>query len=165
MTNRILSAAPVLALGAAAMYYLDPERGADRRAKLGDKLASLADNAGQAGSATLQDLANRAQGMWSEAMSAFEAPPADDQLEARVRTAIGHSVRNPHSIVVRAAGGVVTLSGPVLADEVDRLVKDAKAVKGVREVRNTLEVHFKPGRVAGLQGAGKVRKPRVTRAR
>jgi uncharacterized membrane protein len=55
---------------------------------------------------------------------------------------------------------VVTLEGPVLAAEVDELVAIARNVRGVREVRNMLDVHETPGDVPGLQGA-----PRRSRMR
>src|SRR5262249_4960675 len=48
------------------------------------------------------------------------------------------------------AEGVVTLRGPVLADDVDRLVRRVRSVRGVREVVDQLEVH-EPGRVPSLQ--------------
>jgi hypothetical protein len=46
----------------------------------------------------------------------------------------------------------VTLSGPVLRDEVARLLRGVASVRGVRDVENRLAVHDEPGDVPGLQG-------------
>jgi uncharacterized membrane protein len=46
----------------------------------------------------------------------------------------------------------VTLSGPILRDEVDRLLRGVASVRGIREVENRLTVHNQPGNVPGLQG-------------
>jgi uncharacterized membrane protein len=61
-------------------------------------------------------------------------------------------VSHPSAITVTASGGVVTLSGPVLAHEVDDLLSATRAVRGVKDVENRLEVHTEPGTVLGLQG-------------
>jgi len=47
----------------------------------------------------------------------------------------------------------VTLRGPVLADDVARVVRRVRQVPGVRAVENRLDVHVEPGDVPGLQGA------------
>ena len=54
--------------------------------------------------------------------------------------------------------GRVTLRGPVLADDLDRLVRRVRGVPGVREVVDQLDVHDEPGGVAGL--LGRPRRPR-----
>jgi uncharacterized membrane protein len=46
----------------------------------------------------------------------------------------------------------VTLSGPVLLNEVDELLRTVWSVPGVREVENRLEVHREASDVPGLQG-------------
>src|SRR5262249_17172101 len=61
-------------------------------------------------------------------------------------------VSHPHSIVVTAADGRVTLGGPILAREVDGLLALVRRVRGVDAVENRLEVHQQAGTVPGLQG-------------
>src|SRR5690606_21515297 len=70
----------------------------------------------------------------------------------RVRAAIGREVAHPSSIEVDAHDGIVTLSGPILADEAPRLLQCVRDVRGVRDVEDRLELHTEPGRVPGLQG-------------
>ncbi len=56
-----------IALGALAMFLLDPEQGNRRRALARDKLYSAGTKARKSMDAASRDLANRAQGMRSEA--------------------------------------------------------------------------------------------------
>jgi hypothetical protein len=61
-------------------------------------------------------------------------------------------VGHPGSIEVAADAGVVTLSGPVLEDEVDDLLSAVRDTPGVEDVEDHLEVHAEPDDVPGLQG-------------
>src|SRR5205823_2337781 len=54
-----------------------------------------------------------------------------------------------------ARGGRITLSGPVLAREADRLLDRAASVRGVQGVENRLEVHQRAEDVPGLQGGSR----------
>jgi uncharacterized membrane protein len=142
--------------GVGLMYFLDRERGGRRRALLKDKLSrglnATADAAGKTG----RDLRNRARGVVAQARSlAGSEPVSNDVLEARVRSKIGRVVSHPHSIVVTASGGVVTLAGPVLARDVDDLISCVSKVSGVEDVEDRLEPHDRAGDVPGLQGMGR----------
>lgn len=140
-------------LGAAAMYILDPQRGRRRRALLRDKLVLAGNELRDAADVTARDLLHRAQGLASETWSALRPGDADDAvLEQRVRARLGRAVSHPSSIEVRATDGRVTLSGPVLAHELDSLLAEVESVRGVREVEDRCEVHKEPGDVPGLQG-------------
>lgn len=55
------------ALGAVAMYLMDPEQGNRRRALAKDKVNSAGNKARQSFDATSRDLTNRAQGLKAEA--------------------------------------------------------------------------------------------------
>ncbi|MFL6651089.1 MAG: SRPBCC family protein, partial [Sulfurifustaceae bacterium] len=55
-------------------------------------------------------------------------------------------------INVSARNGVVTLAGPILADEVPLVIDCALDVPGVRDVVNRLDVHRVPGNIPALQG-------------
>ena len=154
--NRELSLLGGIGLGAALMYVLDPDRGRRRRALVRDKLASAANSVPDAVGATARDLSNRARGLAAEAGSLFSSEEVSDEvLVARVRSKMGRVVSHPHSVEVTASQGRVSLSGPVLAHEVDDLLACVSKVAGVVEVDNQLEVHKEAGGVPGLQGGGR----------
>ncbi len=140
-------------LGAVLMFLLDPTAGRRRRHLIRDKggrggreLSGVADT-------TMTRIRNRAQGLIAETRGRFTTQFVDDSvLEARVRSDMGHAVSNPGAIAVLADNGIVTLSGPVLATEVDRLLSRVSAVPGVREVHSHLDVRTSPDGIAGLQG-------------
>lgn len=141
------------ASGAATMYFLDPARGARRRAMLTDKVASTGSRLPDAMRKTAKDVSNRAQGVWSETINLFSNDePSDQVLEARVRSKMGRVTSHPHAIKVAARGGEVTLSGPILAHEVDRLVRCVRGVRGVSNVVNGLEPHKTADGISSLQG-------------
>jgi osmotically-inducible protein OsmY len=145
-----------MALGAGLMYLLDPDRGRRRRALLRDQvvhggreLEELKD----AAAASSRDLQNRIRGVVAETRNRLRREDVDDSvLEARVRSEIGRLVANPRAIFVTASNGRITLSGPVLADEVEHLLSSILHVRGVSGVVNQLDVHQSPGDVPGLQG-------------
>jgi len=140
-------------LGVATMYFLDPGRGARRRAILRDKVLHALRKTEDAAETTGRDLRNRAQGFAAEIRGRFDPADADDDvLVARVRAAMGRAISHPSAIEVTASDGLVTLSGPVLAREVDELRSCVRAVRGVRDVVDQLEVHERAEGVPGLQG-------------
>jgi hypothetical protein len=141
------------ALGVLTMYLFDPVVGRRRRALVRDKLIKLGKTTKETAGVTARDLKNRTLGTVAEGRAALLEDSVDDSVLAeRVRSKLGFVVRHPSSIVVQASEGVVTLSGPVLTDEVQRLIADVAAVRGVREVENRLDVHETSDNVPGLQG-------------
>ncbi|MDQ3949093.1 MAG: BON domain-containing protein, partial [Gemmatimonadota bacterium] len=140
-------------LGVALMYFLDPGRGARRRAIVRDKVVHLAHKTGDAAETTGRDLRNRAQGLAAEVRGRFDREDVDDDvLVERVRAEMGRAVSHPSSIVVTATEGRVTLSGPILAREVGELLSHVRSVRGVQDVVDQLEVHERADDVPGLQG-------------
>jgi hypothetical protein len=140
-------------IGAGLTFFLDPRLGRRRRALVRDKAARLAHVTSDAADTTSRDLGNRARGLVAELRSrARREDVSDEVVVERVRARIGTAVRHPGSIDVSAQNGRVVLSGPVLADEVARLLRRAAGVRGVRAVENRLEVHETPEGVPGLQG-------------
>jgi len=147
-----------LALGALAMYIADPSQGRRRRALLQDKVSSVTNQTSHAVSQKLRDTRNRLSGLQAEASHLFshrEAKPIDDHvLEARVRSRLGRALSHLHQIDVSAHAGTVNLSGPVDADEMERLVQLVEAIPGVEAVQHELH-EFKAHRARRmLQGRG-----------
>jgi uncharacterized membrane protein len=140
-------------LGVALMYFLDPGRGARRRALVRDKAMHLLRRTEDAAETAARDLRNRARGLAHEVRGRFEGDDVDDDvLVARVRAEMGRVVSHPSSISATAADGRVTLSGPIVAGEADDLLSRTRSVRGVRDVVDQLQRHERPGDVPGLQG-------------
>src|SRR5712691_4631162 len=89
-------------LGAAAMYFLDPQSGRRRRALTRDQLVHAGRVLNEAGKVTARDTAQRARGLWSEAKRRFrrEHAVSDGALVGRVRAALGRVVSHPHAVEV-----------------------------------------------------------------
>jgi uncharacterized membrane protein len=144
-----------IGLGAALMYMLDPDRGSRRRVLVRDKLASAANAMPKAIGVTARDLSNRAEGLASQVTSLFSSKEVPDEvLVERVRSKMGRVVSHPHAIQVKADHGRVTLSGPILAREVDDLLATVSLVTSVTDVDNQLEAHEQADNLPSLQGEG-----------
>jgi hypothetical protein len=138
------------------MYALDPDAGRRRRALTRDQLIRARVKTRETASATARDLLNRSYGMMAGARSRlFEAEVDDQVLEQRVRSKFGYVVRNPSAIEARVDSGHVTLTGAVRADEVDQLIAEVSAVRGVSAVENHLDVHHEAAHVPELQSGDK----------
>jgi uncharacterized membrane protein len=149
-------------VGASAMYLLDPDRGARRRSLLRDRGVHAGHKLGDGIAATARDAKNRSIGAAAELRSRFRQDQADDDvLHERVRSAIGRVVSHPSAIDVVVSQGRVTLTGHVLADEMETLVQRVGRVRGVDEVRNELEIHRSSNSVPALQGSGRAREERA----
>jgi hypothetical protein len=135
------------------MYMLDPSAGRRRRALVRDKARSYWRDTRQVVGQMVRDTQNRARGVATEAGEWFRgsAVPADAVLEARVRAQIGHVITHAGAIGITAHQGCVTLSGPILAKEEEKLLATVESVPGVTEVVHQLEVHQDPTSIAGLQ--------------
>ena len=129
------------AVGAAAAYFLDPDGGARRRNTTRDKtLATAKSRAGDvAGSA--KQAAGKARGA-APSMPGRREQPDDVTLARKVESEIFRPADAPKGDVsVNAENGVVFLRGEVPEREwVDRLAAGARAVDGVKEVRNLLHL-------------------------
>lgn len=151
------------AVGAAAMYLSDPDRGRRRRALATDKVRSMAHKAGDAINVASRDLGNRMQGVRAQASHLFSrhGDEGDDEMTmARVRRAIGRSVSHPRAIKANTQQGRVILHGPVLVHEKQQLIDNVASVAGVSAVEDLLEVHEHAGSIPGLQGEGRYRSSR-----
>jgi uncharacterized membrane protein len=141
------------ALGALAMYFLDPQQGRRRRARTRDKAVHAGRVLNEAGRVTARDTVHRARGMWASTRRLFDHEPVTDAvLVGRVRAELGRFVSHSHAIEVVAEGGHVTLSGPIVAEEVRPLLRHVRRVPGVRAVSDRLTVYDDPSHVSSLQG-------------
>ena len=117
--------------GAGLMYLLDPTLGRRRRALFMDKTGRYSRAVGRA--------------------FAQKVVP-DDVLIERVRAELGRAVSHPGSIVIHADEGHITLSGPLMQHERDRLIRRIRKVRGVRSIGDQLDLHPDSGTEPGLQG-------------
>jgi uncharacterized membrane protein len=148
-------------LGFGLMYFLDPNSGRRRRALVRDRAGRLTRDSRELLDKASRDFRNRAQGLrhlGSQILLREEA--SDNVVVARVRSRLGRACTHPSAIQVSAREGVVILRGPVLEDEVRGILSAAAAVRGVREVRNELELHAQAGDISALQGGRRRRASR-----
>jgi hypothetical protein len=124
-----------LGMGAGLMYLLDPQAGGRRRALVRDKAVSAYSSGSDVVRKTSRDLGNRSKGLAAGVRSKLKKDDADDLvLRDRVRSKMGRWVSKPGAIDVTVSDCVVTLRGHVPEDEVDRLLKKVRKVKGVEDV-------------------------------
>jgi uncharacterized membrane protein len=148
-----MTAATAAMAGAGLMYLLDPGLGRRRRALIADKVLHASKVAARALDTTARDLSNRTQGVVAETTRLFKNDEvSEDVLIERVRSAIGRVVSHPSSIEISAEGSRIILSGPILDEEHDRLLKRVRKVRGIRFVDDRLRPHRERGGEPGLQG-------------
>ena len=142
------------AIGAAAMYFLDPHSGRRRRARTRDKAMHAGRVIHRASRVTARDAQQRVSGLiaGTRRLLGQHEEVADEVLVGRVRAALGRVVSHPHAIDVFVSSGHVSLSGPVLAHEARLLLRSVRAVGGVRAVSDELTAHEDPSHVSALQG-------------
>ncbi|HJR63404.1 MAG TPA: SRPBCC family protein [Gemmatimonadaceae bacterium] len=151
--DRSLALLGGLGLGALLMYLFDPDRGKRRRHMVRDKAVRALHVSGDALDATGRDLRNRAQGAAAELRARTRKDePGDEVIVQRVRAELGRTVAHPSSVIATSENGIVTLSGPILAREADRLLAAVKRVRSVRDVVDQLDRREDAGHVPGLQG-------------
>jgi hypothetical protein len=147
-------------IGAIAAYVADPRGGRRRRALMRDQFVRAGRKTRDALDATTRDLANRTAGIVAATRARMTGGPFDDRrLRERVRAKIGHACSHPHAIDADATRGIVTLRGPVLADEVQNLLATVRTVPGVEAVVSELEAHDSADGVPALQGGGALAQP------
>lgn len=143
------------ALGAAATYFFDPVRGHRRRIVLHDKFFSKMNHFKHDSKIFLKNLKSKIFGSAARVQSKLHHKEQNDEsLNQRVRSTFGRQVRHAKSIQTSVTYGIVTLSGPILAEEVDKLIKCVKAIPGVQQVVNHLDIYKSAQGISELQGAG-----------
>lgn len=135
-----------LGAGALAMYYLDPQLGAHRRALLRELLAG---GNQPAGPAALGRLGRRTYHRIPQS-----DPQRDAELRDEIRRRLDRLVSFPRALHVQVDNGVVRLSGNVLRQERDGLLQQVQDIPGVQKLVNAMTAHDQPNGVPQLQGAG-----------
>jgi uncharacterized membrane protein len=143
--DRLLAAAAGAGTAAVVTYLLDPDRGRRRRAMAANTVTHAAhegaDFTGKAG----RDLRNRAAGAAAQTRNVLSfGPPSGEQLERRVRARINRVCRQPHRIDVAVRDDVVTLAGPVLREDAERVRRAVADMRGVGQLEDRLEVKEHP---------------------
>ncbi|HEX2166337.1 MAG TPA: BON domain-containing protein [Longimicrobiales bacterium] len=129
-----------MALGAGITYLLDPDRGTRRRALVRDQIVHTGHELEEAVRSNARHARNKARGLAHETRAALRETEVDDRvLEERVRSRIGRDASEARDLAVSADQGQVTLSGAVPPDDVQKLVRSTKSVRGVEAVENQLE--------------------------
>ena len=140
-------------LGAALMYFFDPDRGNRRRALIRDKVEGAGNKLSDTADKMQRDLRNRAYGVVAETKSIFRHDEVtDDVLVDRVRSRLGRIPVHIGAFDISAKDGLVTLRGQILAHELPRVLRAARFVRGVKEINNQFEVHERAASVPALQG-------------
>jgi uncharacterized membrane protein len=134
------------------MYLFDPDRGKRRRSLLRDQLEHTRRSSMDPGPA--RDIMNRTRGALAELRYRFDGKNVDDTvLVERVRSKVGRAVRYASSLEVDALEGRITLRGPALRKDLERLHAAVARVPGVKSVDDQrLDVYEQPGNIPGLQG-------------
>lgn len=85
--SHLFTAVSAFALGALAMYILDPQQGRRRRALARDQLAHAQRQIGETAAAAVRDLRNRAYGLYAETRGAAgrALPHREDELPQSVQ--------------------------------------------------------------------------------
>lgn len=160
--NRLLTFIGAAALGAGAMFYLDPDQGRRRRAQVGDRVSGVRHDTREYVARQRKRGADRLNGMLARMRSRLEDRPlSDQQLHGRLRSRLGRAVSYPHAIETEVEQGRVQLRGHVLADEFNVLMTEIWSLPGVAAVDSQLSLHSTPGGVPALSGVPN----RITRAR
>lgn len=142
--------------GAATTFFLDPDQGRRRRVMFMDQFGRRARKLSDWSAKKQRHLGHIIEGLPHRIGHVFGASAVDDEiLVERIRAQMGRTTRHPGSIRVDAAAGRVSLSGPILASEVERLMKSVRRVPGVRHVINNMRIYSRGANIPSLQGAGK----------
>lgn len=159
MKHNFITTMSAFAVGATAMYYLDPEQGRRRRALVRDKVISASAHTADASRAQARRVANRAQGWTSRLTARFSSigkARTPGQLHDRIRSHVGRLVSHPKAVDVEVIGdGRVRLTGHILEDELEVLLTGVESVPGVTHVANELMVHESAGAIPELQGGSR----------
>ncbi|HET8647298.1 MAG TPA: BON domain-containing protein [Vicinamibacteria bacterium] len=130
-----------MAIGAAAMYILDPQGGRRRRKMALDQARALQRDAAWECGRIARNVAHHARGAVHEIRQALDhGTVGDDVLVERVRAELGRATSQARAIDVEARDGNILLTGQVLAAELGAVLSAVSGLRGVTHVDNRLEV-------------------------
>ena len=141
------------ALGAAVMYFLDPDQGRRRRNMTRDRIAATfrggirgLSRAGRAAGAEAYDAAQKATHLGPD----DPFPPNDATLAKKVESEVFRDPEVPKGrINLNVEGGVVVLRGELdRPEQITAVEAAARRVAGVREVENLLHLPGTPARMS-----------------
>ena len=139
--RQALAALAGLGIGAAFMYFLDPQGGAKRRALVRDRAGRALRTGKREARDVAEDARNRAAGAAAELRGRMaDERITDDQLVERVRAELGHHVERARAIEVVAENGAVTLRGEVPPEKLEEVLSTVRGVRGVESVDSQLRV-------------------------
>jgi osmotically-inducible protein OsmY len=132
------------AIGAALVYFLDPQQGARRRSMARDRFLAFFRRRGREAARFGRAASSEAYGLKQKATHLREEPKEfDDQtLKAKVESEVFRPADAPKGDVnVNVEDGVVYLRGEVERPElINDLESRVRSVQGVRDVENLLHV-------------------------
>ena len=141
-----------IGVGAGLMYFLDPQQGPRRRAMVRDKANRFVNSIDDSIDRAMEDTRNRTRGVLSEMTARLSDQGAPDWiLEERVRSNLGRVGRHGRAVSVNADGGIIYLTGHILREDEESIVKTALRTRGVHGVENRLQVVDNPQDIPALQ--------------
>lgn len=141
--GRFLRIAGFGAAIAAAVYFLDPDRGRSRRAKLADQAGAAARKTGEKIEAKARYQKGVVQGMAHDLTEPFRPEPQFDDatLNQKVRSeALGRWQGATKDVDLSVNGGIVTLKGSTTPELATELVTLVESVPGVVSVDDQMSV-------------------------
>ena len=133
-----------LAVGALAMFVVDPSQGSRRRSQLQDKMSNATHKTSKLMDRFVRDAHNRLLGLQAQArriMAPKSLKPIDNHvLEARVRSRLSREIPQFDDVHISAREGTISLSGNISAEEESRLLEMVEAIPGVEAVQHHLEI-------------------------
>jgi hypothetical protein len=127
-----------LAIGASLMYLLDPHRGISRREHLRTHLFSRLRKVGEEIDGRIRDVRKRVLAMPLHRVAQLSLVPhqpvPDWVIAERTRLETWCTLAHPDSVNISVRNGRVTLWGPVLADEPERLHARLLKIPGLRHL-------------------------------
>lgn len=149
--NRTILSLTSLGLGAALMYWLDPQHGRRRRVDLRNRTVSFANQGVRALDIATRDLENRARGFAAEAKSMLSREePTDETIVQRARSRLGRACSYPSLIETSCHEGRLVVGGPVLSKERQQVLSAMSRVPGVRVVESRLRPYDHMPRELGI---------------
>lgn len=132
----------LIGIGTGAVLALFLDRGLSiRRRRVIERAGAVSRSTTERVGRKARNLRNRTRGALVATRNRLTSDsPDDEQLEARVRSQLGHHAHQASRIETDAEDGVVTLRGEVLAAELGDVIAGVRSVRGVRDVHNELSV-------------------------